>query len=73
MELNKYVMTKADDPLACCLTLGTIWAMHAQEAVLRITQEEALRAARITKPQPTYPPMARQLKIQGRVEVEDHP
>lgn len=48
--------------------LGTI-AIHAQEAVLRITQEEALRAA-ISKPQPAYPPIARQLKIQGRVEVE---
>jgi TonB family protein len=50
------------------LWLGTM-ALHAQEAVLRLTQEEALKAA-VAKPQPDYPPIARQLKLQGRVELE---
>jgi len=43
--------------------------LKAQDAVRRITQEEALKAA-IAKPQPVYPPVARQLKIEGRVEIE---
>ena len=41
----------------------------AQETVRRLTQEEAVKAA-LTKPQPEYPPVARQLRIQGRIEVE---
>jgi protein TonB len=40
-----------------------------QETVRRLTQEEAVKAA-IAKPQPDYPPIARQLKLEGRVEVE---
>jgi protein TonB len=49
--------------LALSITLG------AQDSVLRITQADALKAA-VSKPQPDYPPMAKQLKLQGRVEVE---
>jgi TonB family protein len=41
----------------------------AQETVRRLTQEEAVKAA-VSKPQPDYPPVARQLRIQGRIEVE---
>jgi protein TonB len=57
-------------PLAFALTLciATL-TLHAQDTVRRLTQEEAVKAA-VTKPQPEYPAMARQLKIQGRVEVE---
>lgn len=43
--------------------------LHAQDTPLRVTQEEAFKAA-VAKPQPDYPPMARQLKLQGRVELE---
>src|ERR1700733_6576125 len=44
-------------------------ALPAQDTVRRLTQEEAVKAA-VTKPQPEYPPVARQLKIQGRIEME---
>jgi protein TonB len=43
--------------------------LSAQDRVRRLTQEEALKAA-VTKPQPEYPAVARQLKIQGRIDVE---
>jgi TonB family protein len=43
--------------------------LTGQEAIRRLTQEEAVKAA-VNKPQPEYPSIARQLKIQGRVEVE---
>jgi protein TonB len=48
---------------AISMTLG------AQETVLHVTQADAIKAA-VAKPQPDYPAMARQLKLQGRVEVE---
>ena len=41
----------------------------AQDTVRRVTQAEALKAA-TAKPQPDYPPIARQLKIEGRVDLE---
>jgi TonB family protein len=41
----------------------------AQDTVRRLTQEEAVKAA-VAKPQPDYPPVARQLRIQGRIEME---
>jgi protein TonB len=41
----------------------------AQDAPKKITRSEALSAL-ATKVQPDYPPMARQLKIQGTVELE---
>ena len=52
--------------LSLCLT--TVPGL-AQETVRRLSQEEAVKAA-VTKPQPEYPPVARQLRIQGRIEVE---
>lgn len=52
------------------LLLGlTALPQMAQDTVRRLTQEEAVKAA-IAKPQPEYPPVARQLRIQGRIEVE---
>ena len=41
----------------------------AQDTIRRLSQDEAVKAA-IAKPQPDYPPIARQLKVQGKVEVE---
>ena len=44
-------------------------ALPANAQVRRLTQDEALRAA-TAKPQPEYPPVAKQLRITGSVEVE---
>ena len=44
-------------------------SLRSQDAVRRLTHDEAIKAA-VTKPQPDYPPVARQLRIQGRIEVE---
>ena len=41
----------------------------SQDTVRRLTQAEALKAA-VSKPQPDYPPIAKQLKVEGKVEVE---
>jgi protein TonB len=55
------------------LSLAFLWiafsAAPAQDGVRRLTQEEAMKAA-VTKPQPEYPAVARQLRIQGRIELE---
>lgn len=57
--------------LACALlTLVTVLGpMQAQDTVRRVTQAEALKAAR-NKTQMDYPPMARQLRIEGQVDIE---
>jgi len=41
----------------------------SQDTVRRLTQAEALKAA-VLKPQPDYPPIAKQLKVEGKVEIE---
>ena len=55
------------------VTLMMLWigatTLAAQDTVRHLTQEEAVKAA-VTKPQPEYPPVAKQLKIQGRIELE---
>jgi TonB family protein len=43
--------------------------MVAQDAILNVSKSDAMRAA-TSKVAPTYPPMARQLGMQGDVEVE---
>jgi len=48
----------------CCWTL-----LLAQEAPRKVSTNEALKAVQ-NKVQPDYPPTARQLKIEGTVEVE---
>jgi TonB family protein len=50
--------------LASLLTFGSL--MNAE---VRVTTPDALKAA-VKKAPPEYPPMARQLKIGGRVEVD---
>lgn len=56
---------------AILFTILTFAAAPAtsQETVRHLSGDEALKAA-LNKPQPEYPPVARQLRIQGRVEVE---
>ena len=43
--------------------------LFAQEGVRRVTKTEGINNA-TSKAQPDYPPMARQLKIEGAVELE---
>jgi TonB family protein len=43
--------------------------LMSQDMVRHLSQEEALKAA-VAKPQPEYPTVARQLRIQGRIELE---
>jgi periplasmic protein TonB len=44
-------------------------SVFAQKEAKKLTRSEALSAA-VTKVQPEYPPVARQLKISGEVELE---
>jgi protein TonB len=54
--------------VACSLMLVTSRAFP-QDGAKRVTQHEAMSAV-ISKIAPEYPPAARQLKIQGVVEIE---
>jgi len=56
----------------CGLALFTMLAVgpgFGQEGVKKITRAEAMQAA-TSKVQPEYPPIARQLKVEGTVELE---
>lgn len=54
--------------LSCCVLLLVQGArLNAEER--HFSSSEATRAA-IAKPQPLYPAMARQLRLQGQVELE---
>ena len=51
------------------VTLVLSFAAFAQDAPIRITQQEAVKAA-VSKVQPEYPPFAKQLKVSGSVELQ---
>jgi len=53
------------------LALSTAGALFAQDAAIHISQSEALRAAK-ERPQPDYPAMAKQLHLEGEVQVQAH-
>ena len=58
--------------LASCLLFaaGAIFSSTSLEAQERkVTQAEAVKQA-VAKPQPEYPSIARQLKLEGKVELE---
>ncbi len=55
--------------VAVCLAVALTIAGFAQEGAKKLTRPEALSAA-VSKAQPDYPAIARQLKIQGDVELE---
>lgn len=55
---------------AAILTLAAAANAVAQEAV-HVSQAEAVKAA-TTKVQPEYPPMAKQLHLEGSVQVQAH-
>ena len=44
----------------------TTTALLAQDAIRHLSHEDAVKAA-VAKPQPEYPTVARQLRIQGRI------
>jgi len=54
---------------AICL-LGAS-ALQAQDTVVHVTQAEALKAAK-ERVEPAYPAMARQLHLQGAVQLQAH-
>jgi TonB family protein len=45
--------------------------LTAQEAVIRVTDADARKAA-VQAPVPTYPVIARQMRVSGRVVVDAH-
>ncbi len=45
--------------------------VHGQEVVMHVTQSDAIKAAK-EKVNPEYPPMARQLHLEGEVQLEAH-
>ncbi|MCU1259530.1 MAG: TonB family protein [Bryobacterales bacterium] len=67
--MNKYLLrTLAPGLLIATGTFfsqATLWADDAR----KVTQAEAMKQA-VAKPQPDYPAIARQLKLEGRVEIE---
>jgi TonB family protein len=56
---------------ACCLTLvlALIWTAFGQGELRKVSKAEA-RAAVLHATQPVYPPVARQMKVAGNVELE---
>ena len=54
---------------ACVAIVMVVIACAWAEGVKKVSKQEALDAA-ITKVQPGYPPMAKQLNIEGIVELE---
>ncbi len=51
------------------LTGSMVSSLSAQDLVRRLTQDEAMKAA-TAKVQPEYPAIAKQLKLEGAVQVE---
>jgi protein TonB len=67
--MNKYLLrTLAPGLLIATGTFfsqANLWADDAR----KVTQAEAMKQA-VAKPQPDYPAIAKQLKLEGRVEIE---
>jgi TonB family protein len=53
--------------IAALLPLAAVLAMGAGE--VRVSMEDAMKNA-VNKPKPAYSPMAQQMKVVGKVEVE---
>jgi len=65
-------MTRRTLPLLAAVVLGPLFVLSpvlAGDPELRIPEAEARKAA-LEKPVPVYPPMARQLKVTGKVVIE---
>ena len=53
------------------LALSAAGFLLGQEASVHLSQSEAMKAAK-EKPAPEYPPMAKQLHLEGEVQVQAH-
>ena len=53
----------------CALFLSAVVSIFGQGDLKKVTKGEALSAV-VSKPQPIYPPVARQMKVEGSVELE---
>jgi TonB family protein len=69
-QFNRYLATVAFMSLGLIVQSGGSAAL-AEDGVVHVSQAEALRAVK-DRIQPEYPPMARQLHLQGAVHVEAH-
>ena len=56
-------------PSIVTLSAGLLAMSTYMHAEMRVTSDDAMKAA-IQKSQPEYPPMARQMHITGKVDVE---
>ena len=67
--MNKYLLRTLAPGLLIAngtfFSQANLWADDAR----KVTQAEAMKQA-VAKPQPDYPAIARQLKLEGRVEIE---
>ena len=66
--MKKTILTTIFLTLAAGLAAGVL---IAQDAQLKVSTSEAMKAVR-SKVQPAYPDMAKQLRLEGSVEVEAH-
>jgi protein TonB len=67
---NRKLKITASFIIALILAFATAQA-QAQDADLKVSVEEALKAA-TSRVQPVYPAIAKQLRLEGEVEVEAH-
>jgi protein TonB len=54
---------------ALFLVLSTFVPLRAEDEPMKVTRSEAMSAA-TNKPPPSYPPIAKQLKVEGEVQVQ---
>lgn len=52
-----------------CLAANLISPVRAQEEPIKVSRADAMSAA-TSKPSPTYPAIAKQLKVEGEVQVQ---
>ena len=72
METNKMTrIVKSSVVTAALAVLLTGGTAIAEDGVMHVTQSEALKAAK-EKIQPEYPAMAKQLHLEGAVQLEAH-
>lgn len=53
------------------LALSTCGILSAQDTAVHLSQSEAMKAAK-ERPAPEYPAMAKQLRLEGEVQVQAH-
>jgi TonB family protein len=51
------------------LVVSTFVPLRAEDEPMKVTRSEAMSAA-TNKPPPSYPPIAKQLKVEGEVQVQ---